>query len=416
METKKRILVFIPEFPVLTETFIEREIAKLVERGNVDLHVFSLKKGRGYLSEVLLDKVTYERISLKDTFKFFLFFVSKLSYIKKAFSEILKSIKENKKNHGKVKNPGFMKVLYVFLKSCAYAEKFSKFKPDFILAHFFSEPSTMVMYISKILNVPYGISAHAKDILVEAQYPKEKVQTAKFISICNENAYNYVLKQAGDLDKSNIYLAYHGVDIEKIKKGVEDRDYRPEKPLILAIGRLVEKKGLEYLIKSARNLKEREVNFEIKIIGSGPLYPELLNLINELDLQDDVVILGENKGLSNEDTLLHLKSASVLSFPSIETKEGDVDGVANVLFEAGIFKIPVVATDAGSTGELIIHNQTGLVVPQKDSNIMADKLELILNDKDLSQKLGNNLYNKVSEKFSLDKNIVQLENMLLRNY
>ena len=62
MEGKKRVLIFIPEFPALTETFIEREISKLVERGNVDVNVISLKKGRGRLSSNIKDKVTYKRL------------------------------------------------------------------------------------------------------------------------------------------------------------------------------------------------------------------------------------------------------------------------------------------------------------------------------------------------------------------
>ena len=68
METKKRILVFISEFPVLTETFIERELAKLVERGNVDLTIFSLAKGSGVVSEILENKIVYDRLNIKDFF------------------------------------------------------------------------------------------------------------------------------------------------------------------------------------------------------------------------------------------------------------------------------------------------------------------------------------------------------------
>lgn len=416
MGTKKRILVFVPEFPVLTETFIERELAKLSERGDVDLTVFSLCKSKGALSDVLCNRVVYQRINLVDFFKGLFFFILNLSKIISVFFSFLESLKKDRKKGIDIKNPGFSRSIYTFLKSCIYAEKFSHLKPDFILAHFFSEPSTMVMHISNILGIPYGISAHAKDILVTSEYPREKIKTAKFITICNENAYKYVLKQAEELNKSNIFLSYHGVDVSKILRSFENKDYRPEKPIVLAVGRLVEKKGLGYLIKSAKILKDRGSIFELDIVGSGPLYENLVEEIKKLGLENDVKILGQNNGLSNEDTLLLVKSASVFAFPSVETEEGDVDGVANVLLEAGVFKLPVVATNAGGTQELIVENQTGLIVNQRDSEDLANKLELLLLDRDLSQRLGEELHKKVLEKFSLDKNIIQLEKMLLKDY
>jgi colanic acid/amylovoran biosynthesis glycosyltransferase len=200
--------------------------------------------------------------------------------------------------------------------------------------------------------------------------------------------------------------------VPKIIKRVENKDFKSEKPLILAVGRLVEKKGLIYLIESASLLKNRGLRFEIGIIGSGPLYENLKEEINSRSLQNEVKIIGDNEGLSNEETLVHFKSASVFAFPSIQTDEGDVDGVANVLMEAGIFRTPVVTTDAGGVGEIISDGVTGLVVSQKNSQELADKIELILKDSELGRKLGENLYNKVLEKFDLNNNIIELENLL----
>jgi colanic acid/amylovoran biosynthesis glycosyltransferase len=412
METKKRILVFIPEFPVLTETFIERELAKLEERGNVDLKVFSLAKGKGEVSEILENKIVYERPCLKDFFLSLPYIFSNLSRLKKIFLDLETKAKELDGGEEKDNISNSPKKLYTFIKSILYSIKFSKHKPDFILAHFLSSPSTIVMCASEILQIPYGISAHAKDIMVTGEFIREKVQTSKFITICNKNAYEYVLEKAAGLDTSKIFLKYHGVDVPKIIKRVENKDFKSEKPLILAVGRLVEKKGLIYLIESASLLKNRGLRFEIGIIGSGPLYENLKEEINSRSLQNEVKIIGDNEGLSNEETLVHFKSASVFAFPSIQTDEGDVDGVANVLMEAGIFRTPVVTTDAGGVGEIISDGVTGLVVSQKNSQELADKIELILKDSELGRKLGENLYNKVLEKFDLNNNIIELENLL----
>jgi len=92
-----------------------------------------------------------------------------------------------------------------------------------------------------------------------------------------------------------------------------------------------------------------------------------------------------------------------------------VDGVANVLMEAGVFKVPVVTTDAGGVGEIIVDDDTGLVVEQRNSSALAEKIEYLLKNEEKSKRLGQNLHNKVLEKFDLNTNIIELENLLLKN-
>ena len=91
MEVKKRILVFIPEFPVLTETFIERELEKLNEYEGIDLVIFSLKKGRGDISDSLKKKVVYDRLSFGDIFATILYFFLHFSELRKIFRELKKN-------------------------------------------------------------------------------------------------------------------------------------------------------------------------------------------------------------------------------------------------------------------------------------------------------------------------------------
>ena len=409
----KKALIFIPEFPVLTETFIEREVSKLSERGNVDVVVFSILKGKGSISPELDGKVIYSRPDVFDILESAFFVISKFRKTKSAFSNFISIKNTGASPDVAVNQASFGKKLYVFLKSVLYACKFSKLNPDIILAHFLSEPSTIAMIISDILEVPYIISAHAKDITVTSEYVEEKVKTAKYITICNKNAYQNVLSWANKLGKNNVVLAYHGVDIHKISQVPESTNLDVKRPYMLSVGRLVEKKGLVYLLEAVKILQNKGILINSVIIGSGPLYEVLVEKIKELGLGDTVGIVGKNKGLSNEETLSYYKSADFLVFPSIQTEDGDVDGIANVLFEAGAFKLPVIATDAGSTNELIIDNVTGLVCRQKDPTCLASKIEEVINNKEKVKILGENLYNKVKEDFSLDKNIEKLEQMLL---
>lgn len=397
METSKKVLVFIPEFPVLTETFIERELSKLVERGNVDVVVFSLKKGVGYLSENLKARVLYQRLGFSDIPGILIYSLSHFKLISSIYKE-LKSGSHNK--------------LFLVLKSVGYSLKFAKQKPDLILSHFLSEPSTIAMLSSKILNIPFAISAHAKDVTVTYEYVEEKAKLAKFITICNKSAYYFLINLLGGTNPGNVYLNYHGVDSVSVTKAASRDVKKPNKHLIISVGRFTEKKGFPYLIEAVDILKNKGFDLICYIIGFGPLYYDLLKQISDLHLEKQVQILGENNGLSNVDTLGYMRVSDVFVFPSIQTSEGDVDGIANVLLEAGVLNLPIVATDAGSTCEFIVNGETGLVVPQKNSSAIASALEKLLIDRSLASKLSKSAYDKAVIGFDSSVNVVKLEELI----
>lgn len=397
MKTNKKVLVFIPEFPVLTETFIERELSKLVERDNVDLVVFSLKRGTGYLSENLKTRVLYQRLGFADIFII-------LKYTFSHFDKISKIYRNLK--------PGSHNRLFLILKSVGYSLKFATQRPGLILSHFLSEPSTIAMISSKILEIPFAISAHARDVTVTYEYVEEKAKGAKFITVCNKSAYYFLLNLLGGNNPGNIYLNYHGVDSGRVMKAVASDTKRPDKYLMLSVGRLTEKKGFNYLIEAAKILKDKGLDFVCYIVGFGPLYQDLRNQISDLSLEDQVKILGENKGLSNSETLGLMKVSDVFVFSSIQTAEGDVDGIANVLLEAGVLSLPIVATDSGSTCELIVDGETGLVIPQRHPSAIATAVEMLLTDKSFASTLCKNAYDRVISSFDSSVNIVKLEELI----
>lgn len=397
METKKKVLVFIPEFPVLTETFIERELSKLVDRDNVDLIVFSLKEGSGKVSENLKSRVVYQRLGFSDLFPV-------LSYI-------FKNSKQISAVYNGLGNGPHNKT-FLILKSVGYALKFSQYKPNIILAHFMSEPSTIAMVTAEILNIPFGISAHAKDVTVTYEYINQKVKEAKFITVCNKSAYYFLLNLLGETNPGNIYLNYHGVDSGRILKAALPEITRPTKYLITAVGRFTEKKGFKYLIDTAAVLKDKKLDFVCHIIGFGPLLGELKKQIADLDLEDQVKLIGGSKGLANDETLKMLKVSDVFALPSIQTDDCDADGVANVLLEAGALGVPIVATDAGSTSEFVTDGVTGLVVPQKSIKPLAEAIEMLLTDKSFASDLSKNAYERVVASFDSGVNIVKLEELI----
>lgn len=406
----KRLLVFVPEFPRLTETFISREISKLAESSKLDVQVVSLKPGNGKLPENLQERTHYRHLTPLDC----LYALPHFLRVRKALSSLALLFPNP--------NRSFFDSIYLWFKGICYARIFSEFSPDLILAHFMSESSTLALVASKVSGIPLAISAHAKDILQEksaikqenVELMRQKVANSEFILICNKNAMNRVLEKAEGLDTSGVYLQYHGVNFEELENRVyKDLPEKPGVPLLLFIGRFVKKKGLKYLLQASKILKDRGFPHALYLIGLGPLYEELLSRIQELNLEDTVKVLGEGKGLPFEEASKYYKIADLFVFPSIRTKTGDVDGIANVLVEAAVYKLPIIATDAGSTHELVRNRETGLVVPQKDPKALAEAIQELLEDADLREKCSRAAYNRAREILDISQNVKEIERLVL---
>ena len=399
----KRVLVFVPEFPRLTETFIQREISKLIDFGNLDVTIFSLQKASGKFLEGVEDRVVYRRPNVVILLKALLFFGGKFS---KRLCKTFKDFVIAPEKSEKVSFP-------LFVKSMGYAYLFSLLSPDHIHANFMSWPSTVAMIAAKLLGISYSISAHAKDVMVEGECFRSKVESAKFISICNKFAYKYCVDHSGVANPKNVLLQYHGVDPKTAFAGISSIE-KPDRPLLFNGGsRLVEKKGQKYLIEAARILKDKGYDFEVHIAGPGPLYKSLLAQIKDLDLGDRVYIHGEGEGVSFDTVVSYLKIADVVVQPNINLGSGDSDGIPTFVIESALMAKPVVATDAGSIIDLIENEVTGLIVAQRDPLAFAEAIERVLNDSSLGSRLGEAAKARAEQMFDLDKNIKELEKLLL---
>lgn len=396
----KKILYFVPVFPRLSETFIEREITKLLELGHLDIHLVAIEKEIEPSSQVVLDRVKYIHLGLFDILAGIRLFLVSPARVLAAYK--LAGTKS------KTCSPAY---LYLFCKSVCYAAVFQRYHPDQIHVHFLSNPSTIVMIASKILNIPFSISAHARDIFVDGDLIPEKVVNSKFISICNDYAWKKCIELSGFKNISNVHRIYHGID-ERIFLG-SPRITKPNRVTIFPGGtRLTEKKGLIYLIEAARIVKDHGYDFQIDFVGPGPLYEFLQQKTSELDLDDNIIFHGGGHGTLNKDVIDFYKVADMFVLPSIQTQNGDVDGVPTVVIEAAFAKLPIITTQVGSISDLV-DSSTGLIVPQQDALAIASAIERLIKDPTLRTTLGERVYGKAIEMFNLNKNIKQLEDLLL---
>jgi len=166
-------------------------------------------------------------------------------------------------------------------------------------------------------------------------------------------------------------------NIEEFKKIKNEID---NKKIVLAVGRLVEYKGFEYLVEASRFLKDDIV---VLIAGGGPLYDHLQNKINNLNLSNKVLLLGRINNVS-----VFIKNSDLFCLPSISRNEA----FGLVLVEALYFGKPLVTTNVDGSGMnyVNIHNKTGLVVPPKDPKALAEAINIILSDENLYSRFSKN--------------------------
>jgi len=177
-------------------------------------------------------------------------------------------------------------------------------------------------------------------------------------------------------------------ELKKFRKKFTDDDSK----IILFVGRLVERKGVEYLIKSLPEIKT--LKFHLMIAGDGWLYDDLKKLTNSLCLQDKVTFFGAP---SHEELGKLHDISDVFVCPSIIDSKGETEGLGVVIPEAMESGLPVIATSVGGIVDILKNEVNGLLVEQKNPKAIAKAIERIFSDEDLKKKMIENSKKTVNE-------------------
>jgi len=179
--------------------------------------------------------------------------------------------------------------------------------------------------------------------------------------------------------------------------------------LILSVGRLVEKKGFENLIKACHRLQEWGVKFKCEIIGSGLQREQLEQSIADLRLEKEVKVRGQ---MPHGELRQHYENAMVFALPCVVAANGDRDILPNVVKEAMAVGVPVVTTRLGGIEELVTDEETGLLARHGDVDALAGSLKRLLADADLRQRLVRKARKVIEERFNLTTNFTRLKCLL----
>ncbi len=167
-------------------------------------------------------------------------------------------------------------------------------------------------------------------------------------------------------------------------------------PLLLFVGRLVEKKGVEYLLRAMPRVLSHHPDATAVVVGDGPLGDELRGLAGRLEVLEHVRFVGATP---QDELPAYYATATVFVAPSMIAEGGDREGLPVVALEAMASGCPVVASDVGGTGEVVVHNETGLLVRERDPEGLAEAICGLLEDESLREGLSGRALARVRERF-----------------
>lgn len=250
------------------------------------------------------------------------------------------------------------------------ARRLARAGSDHLHAHFAHAAALNALRLGGLLGLPYSLATHGYDIFKAPQNLEDKHRRAVFaVSPCDYSV-EYIRERIGAGDGARLHKVVQGVDGERFRRS---RPY-PGGRTVLAVARLVEKKGLSYLLDAAAILNRSGAIDRIRIVGGGPLRDELEQQRRRLGLADVVELLGPRDPDEVKDLL---ETADLLAMPCVIASDGDRDTMPVVVKEALAMEVPVVATDEVGLPE-VVQPEWGRLVPPRDAEALAAALDELL--------------------------------------
>lgn len=281
-----------------------------------------------------------------------------------------------------------------------------KIKPDVIHAHWIIPQGFIAIIVGKLLNIPVIATAHGGDAF---SLNTDILSRLKRLTLKHCHAWTSNTKATAEtFDSSNNIpnpnIIPMGVNVEHFQSGNADKLLAKEhRKIILFVGRLVEKKGVKYLIEAFSMLPTKTQDESVLwIIGDGDERIELEEQAQRLGIQN-ITFWGQ---VQNKQLPDFYAAANVFVAPSVIDSKGDTEGQGVILLEAMASKTPIIATTVGGIPEVISHKETGFLISPNSPNELSAAIEYILNNKELTDNCTTNALFKVNEVYSW-KNISQ---------
>jgi glycosyltransferase involved in cell wall biosynthesis len=278
-------------------------------------------------------------------------------------------------------------------------------------AHF-GVDATRIMRTAELLRLPLVVTLHDYDVTTSdsdlrklAPYLKRYIrrrprlnrQAKKFIAVSKFIKQHAI---ARGFDEKKIVVHYIGIDTDRF----EQTDRLERDPIVLFVGRLVEKKGCPDLIRAMALVQRSRPDAELVMVGDGPLRQELEALAGSLLKRYRFI------GAQTSDEVRGWYArAQIFCGPSVTAASGETEGLPITVQEALATGLPVVSTYHSGIPEVVLHEETGLLVPERSPDELGAALISLLSNPDLAARLGQAGRTLVKDQFCLSKQTAALE-------
>jgi len=229
-----------------------------------------------------------------------------------------------------------------------------------------SHPAFVAWGLAEAAGLPWSFSGHARDLFVEGVALDAKLGAARFAAVCTRAGQQFLQEIVPEFATRVLHVP-HGLPLEAYPFG--ETQIKADAPInILSVGRLVEKKGFEVLLDAVALLHHGGHAVHAGIIGDGPLHARLESHIENNELQNVITLAGAIDGAG---VLRAMREANCFVLPCVIARDGDRDGLPNVLLEAAAVGLPIITTNVGGIGEFV-DDTTGRICPPHDAAAVAE--------------------------------------------
>jgi glycosyltransferase involved in cell wall biosynthesis len=254
-------------------------------------------------------------------------------------------------------------------------------RPTHVHAHFAHDPALVGMLVAMLTDLPFSFTGHARDLYqIPASSLAARAERATTLVTCCEANVTFIRETLPNSEQIPVEVIHHGVDLDRFSPA--PRQDVDGVPALVSVGRLVEKKGFDDLLRALAGI---DAPFSLRIYGDGPLEDELVRLRDELGLAGRVDFMGAR---DSDEVVAALTSADAFVLTPTQTEDGDRDGIPNVLVEAMACGLPVVTTTAGGITELVDHDVNGLLCDPEDVEAIARGIGAVVADPELRRRMG----------------------------
>jgi glycosyltransferase involved in cell wall biosynthesis len=276
-------------------------------------------------------------------------------------------------------------------------------------AHFATSAAEVAYLTSRLTGVPFSLTAHAKDIYhdsVDFDRLRRLIAAARFVVTVSDFNVRHLLERCGADLREKIVRLYNGIDIAEFGfAGAGDR--LPD--AVLAVGRLIEKKGFADLIDAIATLRDRGRHVRLTIVGEGPLEADLCDRVRSRQLGGQVSLLGARP----QDRVVELMHRhTIMALPCVVGTDGNRDGLPTVLLEAMAAGLPVVSTSVTGIPEIVENGRSGLIVEPHRPDGLAAAIATLLDDPGLRARIARAARRRVCERFDLSRNVGRLARLM----